>query len=95
LTREGDQYRNMWCTGGFLHAAGFAVGSEGKFAPANEIDSPLFTFDPVHVQCNAVGITTWTLEPQSHNRFLFHVRDEKRYGTAMTSAMRNLLSSIP
>ena len=51
-----QQYRNMWCTGGFLHAAGLGVSSEGKIVPLDEVKSPLFTFDPVQVQCNAEGV---------------------------------------
>jgi hypothetical protein len=95
LAREGEQYRNMWCTGGFLHAAGYGVSSDGKFAPLNEVQSPLFTFDPVKVQCDAQGITTWSPNPQAGNRRLFHVRDEAHYQAAMTTAMRTLLSAIP
>jgi hypothetical protein len=95
LARQGDQFRNMWCTGGFLHAAGFGVSTEGKFAPASAVQSPLFTFDPVRVQCNAEGVTTWTPDPKSRDRFLFHVRDQSRYAAAMTAAMRTLLGVIP
>jgi hypothetical protein len=95
LSRVGDLPRNMWCTGGFLHAAGLAVDSGGKFAPTGEIDSPLFTFDPVRVRCNAEGVTAWSPDPQSQNRFLFHVRDELKYRDAMTAAMRNLLMELP
>jgi hypothetical protein len=95
LKRQGDQYRNMWCTGGFLHAAGLGVESDGAIAPLSEMKSPLFTFDPVRVQCDARGITTWTADAESRNRFLFHVRDEARYPAAMTKAMRMLLGVIP
>jgi hypothetical protein len=94
LARVGRQYRNMWCTGGFLHAAGFGVSGDGKFAPLAEVKTPAFTFDPVQVHCNADGVTTWTPDPQSRNRFLFHVRDEAHYGTAMTAALRTLLGAI-
>ena len=85
----------MWCTGGFLHAAGFGVDVDGEIAPLNELKSPLFTLDPVRVQCNAKGVTTWTSEAEARNRFLFHVHDEARYATAMTAAMRSLLRTLP
>jgi hypothetical protein len=94
LAREGEQYRNMWCTGGFLHAAGIGVERDGTLAPLDEVKSPLFTFDPVRVQCDAKGVTTWTPNPTSRDRFLFHVRDESRYQAAMTTAMRTLLQAI-
>jgi len=95
LTRQGNQYRNMWCTGGFLHAAGLGVTSEGRLAPANDVKSPVLTFDPVQVQCTAEGITKWTADPKSGKRFLFHVRDESCYAAAMTAAMRTLLGTLP
>jgi hypothetical protein len=95
LKRQGDQYRNMWCTGGFLHAAGFGVDRDGSIAPLNELKSPLFTFDPVQVKCDAKGITTWAPDTESHKRFIFHVRDEARYPAAMTTAMRTLLGALP
>jgi hypothetical protein len=94
LTQEGQRYRNMWCTGGFLHAAGYGVESDGRIAPQKELKSPLFTFDPVRVGCNAQGITTWTPATSGH-QFIFHVRDEARYPVAMTAAMRSLLHTLP
>jgi len=48
----------------------------GKASTLGRRKSPAFTFDPVQVKCNAEGITTWSPDPQSHSRFLFHVRDE-------------------
>jgi hypothetical protein len=95
LARQGEQHRNMWCTAGFLHAAGFGVDVEGRLAPSAEVKSPVFTFDPVQVQCDAKGVTSWTPDPTSRNRFLFHVRDQSRYEAAMTTAMRTLLSALP
>jgi hypothetical protein len=95
LARIGNLVRNMWCTGGFLHAAGLCVDSEGKLVPQAEIRTPLFTFDPVQVQCNAEGITTWKNDPQSQSRFLFHVQDQTHYEMAMTAAMRSLLTALP
>jgi hypothetical protein len=95
LARQGDQYRNMWCTGGFLHAAGLGVDSEGKLVPLHELNSPLFTFDPVQVKCDANGVTAWRPDAQACNRFLFHVRDRAHYATAMTAAMRTLLRTLP
>ena len=59
LARQGDQYRNMWCTGGFLHAAGLGVDSEGRLVPLHELKSPLFTFDPIRVECDVNGVTAW------------------------------------
>jgi hypothetical protein len=94
LARVGDLPRNMWCTGGFLHAAGLGVDREGKLAPVAEIDAPVFGFDPVDVRCGADGITTWLPDAQSPRHYLFTMRDERRYGPAMTLAMRTLLKAF-
>lgn len=94
LIRLGNFPRNMWCTGGFLHAAGLGVDLAGKITPLEELKSPLFTFDPVQVECSAAGITSWKPDPQSRNRHLFHIRDEAHYGKGMTAAMCSLLKTF-
>ena len=80
LERQGSRYRNMWSTAGFLHAAGLA--------------RPVFTFDPVRVRCGADGVTEWSADPRSRDRFLFHIRDRERYAAAMTAALTELLASL-
>jgi hypothetical protein len=95
LAYAGKFSRNMWCTGGFFHAAGLGVDAEGSIAPLDAVKSPLFTFDPVKVQCSKEGVTSWSPEPGGRSRFLFHVRERSRYPAAMTVAMRTLLSSLP
>jgi hypothetical protein len=95
LARQARRGRNMWGTAGFFHAAGLSVAADGTFGPKASVPSPLFTFDPVKVRCDAAGITTWADDPGSRDRFLFHVRDEALYPGAMTAAMRGLLESLP
>ena len=51
LARLGDLQRNMWCTAGFLHAAGLSVDAGGRIAPA-EGDSVAGVF--VRSRCGAV-----------------------------------------
>ncbi|MGO8748429.1 MAG: hypothetical protein ACLQNE_20840 [Thermoguttaceae bacterium] len=79
--------RNMWCTAGFLHAAGLSVTCEGTIVPQAEVKDPVFTFDPIQATCLAGGGTQWRPDPASRRRFLFHVRNKARYATAMTSAL--------
>lgn len=83
--------RNMWCTGGFLHAVGETVTPQGKIVPLDSATDPVFTFDPVQVTCSADGVTRWKPGSASPPRFLFHVRDEQRYEAAMTAALRSML----
>ena len=65
--------------------------SEGATTPQAR---PVYTFDPVRVRCGADGVTQWSPDPGSRDRFLFHVRDRERYPAAMTAALGALLSSL-
>lgn len=87
--------RNMWCTAGFLHAAGKTVTVDGEIADADAPHiRPVFDCVPVSVSCDADGRTRW--EPASSDtRFIFRVRDTDRYSAAMTAALRTLLSRLP
>jgi hypothetical protein len=95
LARVGAMQRNMWCTGGFLHAAGLTVSGDGKIVPLSQAKDPVFSFDPIQVTCSAQGVTQWHADPAATKRFIFHVRDTERYAAAMTAALKSLLSKLP
>jgi hypothetical protein len=96
LAQQGATYRNMWCTGGFLHAAGRTVTTDGRIVALDEAgDSAVFTFDPIHVSCNEQGATEWSRAQAPKGRYLFHVRDTQSYAQAMTTAMKSLLMTLP
>lgn len=96
LSEVGGMTRHMWCTAGFLHAAGYTVSGDGKIVPLDaKLDRPVFTFDPISVRCANNGLTTWTPDAQSERRFIFHVRDMDHYQSAMTEAMKSLLMTLP
>jgi hypothetical protein len=95
MTRVEALKRNMWCTGGFLHAAGLGVTREGAMVAQAAARDPVFTFDPIRVTCTAEGHTTWRADPTSRQRFIFHVRDAARYPAAMTVALTSLLKALP
>ena len=95
LERQGRQFRNMWSTAGFLHAAGLGVSADGAVAPLASVASPAYTFDPVRVRCGADGVTEWSPDPRSRDRFIFRVRDVARYPAAMTAALTTLLRALP
>jgi len=96
LERQGSRFRNMWCTAGFLHMAGLSVAGNGELAEVREGAPvpPVYAFDPVQVRVDADGITEWSEDPRSRDRFLFHVRDLERYPAAMTGALARLLSTL-
>ena len=95
LERQGERARNMWCTAGFLHAAGLSVAPDGRIRGRGGVEAvPLYAFDPVRVRCGADGRTEWSPDPRSRDRFLFHVRDVERYPGAMTAALGELLGSL-
>jgi len=86
----------MWCTAGFLHAAGYTVTRDGQIVFGNEKHAqPVFTFDAVKVKCNDNGVTQWVGNGSSKDRFIFHVRDTDSYQSAMTGAMKSLLTALP
>ncbi len=95
LERQGKQFRNMWSTAGFLHAAGLAVSADGDVAPLGAVASPAYSFEPVRVRCGADGITEWSPDPRSRDRFIFRVRDVGRYPAAMTAALATILRALP
>jgi len=105
LTGEKDQqllakhirnYRNMWCTGGFLHAAGKTVSRSGEIVPLDEAgDSAVFRFEAIKVSCDDNGLTQWTMDKNAKNRYIFHVCDINNYQSAMAKAMRLLLMRFP
>ena len=89
-------WRNMWCTGGFLHTAGLTVLRDGSIAPLNESPADeVFRFESVEVSCANDGSTRWQLSAQDTGRYLFRVLDLDRYQNAMTTAMRTLLHKLP
>ena len=92
----GEARRNMWCTAGFLHAAGLVVLRDGTIARLGEKPSEeLFSFDPVLTDCHAqTGVLTWRAAEKSGNRFLLHVRDQAAYEEAMTRALVHLMKNL-
>jgi hypothetical protein len=95
LERQGERFRNMWCTAGFFHVAGLAVLPNGQVRPSDSAVPPLYTFDPVRVRCGADGVTEWSPDPGSRDRFLFHIREVGPYAAAMAAALGELLGSLP
>jgi len=96
LKEFGAKGRHMWCTGGFLHAAGLAVTQAGDIVPlARAGSTAILSFDPIKVSCSDGGVTEWTHDPDSTQRYIFHVRDINHYQAAMTSAMKTLLQGLP
>jgi len=96
VSRFASKDRHMWCTGGFLHAAGYAVSADGEILSLDKgSDSQVFTFEKVRVKCDDNGITKWHPDDASKNRFIFHVTDSENYPSAMTKAMKSLLTALP
>jgi hypothetical protein len=96
LAHQGSLYRNMWCTAGFFHATGQTVVRDGRIVPlAGRGQGAVFTFEPIRVQCSNDGVTQWTRDIRSKDRFIFHVLDREQYASAMTTAMKSLLQTLP
>jgi len=96
LAERGANYRNMWCTGGFLHAVGKTVSRSGEIVSLSQAGAPrVFGFDPIKVSCDENGMTQWTADRNSKNRHIFDVMDVENYQSAMTKALKSLLTNLP
>ncbi len=96
LQEVGKQNRHMWCTAGFLHAAGYTITADGTTPRLDaNTDEAVFSFDPIRITRMGPGGNEWTPDPTSTKRFIFHVRDTENYYSALTEAMRSLLVTLP
>jgi hypothetical protein len=96
LAEHGARHRNMWCTAGFLHAAGKSVTADGGIAPVNQVgDAGVFGFEPARISCSENGHAEWTIDETVKDRYIFRVRNVDHYPSAMAKAMKLLLTSLP
>lgn len=96
LEAHGNLYRNMWCTGGFLHMVGKTVTREGNIVPlTTEGIQPVFEFAPIKVTCDENGRTRWQHTEEASDKFIFRVLDLEAYEAAMTKALKQLLEKLP
>jgi len=96
LQHQNEQHRNMWCTAGFFHSAGQTVMADGSIVSLNEGgEDTVFRFEPITVAATDEGHTEWKLDAKADKRFIFRVRKPEAYESAMTKAMKTLLSALP
>lgn len=88
--------RNMWCTAGLLHSAGYTVTDNGTIVARRTVGKHemLFDFQPVEIESDVRTGGTTCREPKSAtpNRFLFETVNRDAYSTSMRSALQRLLS---
>ncbi len=94
IQQQANLYRNMWCTAGFLHACGLSVTRSGQIVAQSAAGDPVFSFEPVRVECSPAGVTRWEPATGASSRQLFQVRHSQEYATAMTTALTTLLSTF-
>jgi hypothetical protein len=95
LAEVAGKDRNMWCTAGFFHAAGYTVTADGATRKLNAGTAGVFSFDPIRITGMGPGGNEWVADAGSTKRFIFHVRDTEHYGAAVTEAMKGLLTALP
>jgi len=96
IKQYSQQERNMWSVVSFLHVAGLTVTTTGEVVPIKASgDSAVYAFQPVRISCNENAVTTWQPDSRSTNRYMFMVRDLEHYQSAMTRALRTLLTALP
>jgi hypothetical protein len=72
--------RNMWCTAGFLHAAGLENGT--------------FTFRKVAVHLDNNGTSRVTSGTEGLHITTFHVDDAAAYTASMVKALRDVCAAL-
>ena len=91
----GRQNRNMWCTAGFLHAAGLAVRCDGTIARlGGDTGKAVCRFIPIEVTCTEEGRTAWKPSAKETGRFIIDIVDESVYDEAMTRAITTLIQGL-
>jgi hypothetical protein len=96
IQQYSQQERNMWSVVSFLHVAGLTVTTTGEVVPMKAAgDSAVYAFQPVRISCNENAVATWQPDSRSANRYMFMVRDLEHYQSAMTRALRTLLTALP
>ncbi len=98
LESESKQSRNMWCTAGMFHMVGRTVLADGRTADLAKREAdprlkPVFSFEPIAVECDAQSRTVWRFDPNAKDRFILQVHDTDRYEPAMTRALGRLLEA--
>ncbi len=95
LEHHSRAERNMWSVPSFLHAAGLTVTTEGDVVPLRSAgDKAVYGFQAVRVTCSESAVTSWQPDPRSTNRFMFFVRHVEHYQSAMTRAVKKLISTL-
>jgi len=96
IEEHATKERHMWCTAGFLHAAGKSVTKDGEIAPiAASGNSGVFTFVPVRLEVVAPRQIKWSHNAGAKDRFIFRITDQQHYETAMAKALKTLLMRLP
>ncbi|MEN8250636.1 MAG: nucleoside hydrolase [Bacteroidota bacterium] len=95
LEESCNRNRNMWCTAGFINAAGKKVTPEGEIVSVDSERDSVFSFIPTKISCNDDGYTTWDVDNCSNNRYILHVDDPANYQKAMTLALKTILNQLP
>lgn len=85
--------RSMWCTAGFLHAAGLAASRAGTVAAGSELPDEVFTFSPIRLDCSPSSKVSW--ERCADGRLnILEVKDTVAYPIAMGRALKSLLLNL-
>lgn len=95
LRKFGEEKRNMWCTAGFIHAAGKNISPDGRLIPSRSKMLSVSSFLPIDAKCDDQGYVDWKRAKLLGNRFIFHVNDTSSYQKAVTLAMKDLLLQLP
>ena len=88
--------RHMWCTAGFLHAAGLCVDKNGTIQPLDDAkDNKWYRFEPAKITSDDNGATTWSIDADAKDRFIFRHLGWDQYNESMKKGAKELLLKLP
>ena len=90
----GSLVRSMWCTGGFLHAAGLKAALNGDIVPLADPAQCAYDFVPIRATCDDACVVHWNTVDQATNQYIFCVNRPAEYAHSLTTAMKALLKTL-
>lgn len=86
--------RQMWSTPGFLLSADKCVDEQAQIKDCADVQTPLYTYRPVHVKVTDNGLVEWKDTTDSHIQ-MFENKDPALYQQQMPEVIKQLLDAFP
>lgn len=82
-----SEYRNMYCTAGFLHCAGISFTD-------NSTSKEVCSFKPIIISSNKEGRINWKFTKSKSNIYILNINNLNKYEKMMTNYLVDFLSKL-